>query len=109
MYDLKPSAYHILLALADRDRHGYGIMTDVLEQTGGRLRLWPGALYGTIKGLCDAGLVQEVKPPADAPRDRMHRRFYRLTAPGRAALAEETRRLAGYVNMARMRKVRVRL
>ncbi len=108
MSTLSRAVYHILLALAGEDRHGYGIMADVLEHTDGGLRLWPGVLYGSLKQLADGGLVVEVAPPAGAPRDRMHRRYYRLTRPGRAALADETARLDRIVRTARARRVRLK-
>jgi DNA-binding PadR family transcriptional regulator len=106
--ELTPTTCQILLALADRDLHGYGIMADVLERTDGRIRLWPGILYGSLKRLSDSGLVEEVDPPRDAPRDRMSRRFYRLTATGRKALGREMARLARDVQTARARKITVR-
>jgi DNA-binding PadR family transcriptional regulator len=106
--ELTPTTCQILLALADRDLHGYGIMADVLERTDGRIRLWPGILYGSLKRLSDDGLVEEVGPPRDAPRDRMSRRFYRLTAAGRKALGREMARLARDVQTARARKIAVR-
>ena len=106
--ELNATSCQILLALADRDLHGYGIMADVLERTGGRLRLWPGILYGSLKKLADAGLVEETDAPKDAPRDRMARRFYRLTREGRRALGRELARMARDLETARLRKVSVR-
>jgi DNA-binding PadR family transcriptional regulator len=106
--ELNAASCQILLALADRDLHGYGIMADVLERTDGRMRLWPGILYGSLKKLADAGLVEETDPPRDAPRDRMARRFYRLTRDGRRALGREMARLARDVETARSRKIAVR-
>jgi len=103
MTELKPQWFQILLALADRDLHGYAIMTDVLERTGGRVRLWPGMLYGSLKRLTESGLIREVQAPADAPVDQMERRFYRMTPVGRRALAAETERLAAYVDAAKAR------
>lgn len=101
--ELTPQRFQILLSLADQPRHGYGVMTDVLERTDGRMKLWPGMLYGSLKRLSEAGLVEESDPPDDAPRDRMERRFYRITADGRRALAAETARLAAFVEAARSR------
>lgn len=101
--DLSPQWFQILLSLADQPLHGYGIMTEVLDRTGGRMKLWPGMLYGSLKRLAEAGLVEETDAPGDAPRDRMERRFYRITADGRRALATETARLAAYVEAARSR------
>ena len=101
--ELTPQRFQILLSLADQPRHGYGVMSDVLERTEGRMKLWPGVLYGSLKRLTDAGLVEEIEPPAHAPQDRMARRFYRITEPGRRALGAETARLASYVEAARAR------
>ena len=61
---LPPHWFQILLALADQDRHGLGIMSDVLEQTGGRMKLWPGMLYRNLAKLVEEGLVVEVDAPA---------------------------------------------
>ena len=101
--DLTPQRFQILLSLADQPRHGYGVMSDVLERTEGRLKLWPGVLYGSLKRLTDAGLVEEIAPPADAPQDRMERRFYQITDRASRALRAETARLAAYVEAARAR------
>ena len=101
--EIKPQWFQILLALADRDLHGYAVMTEVLDRTDGRVRLWPGMLYGSLKRLTESGLIKEVAPPADAPADHMARRFYRITTAGTRALAEETQRLAAYVETAKAR------
>jgi DNA-binding PadR family transcriptional regulator len=106
--ELNPTTCQILLALANRDLHGYGIMADVLERTEGRMRLWPGVLYGSLKRLADEALVEEVGPPRDAPRDRMARRFYRLTSAGRKALGREMARLARDLQTARARKIAIK-
>ena len=106
--ELNATACQILLALADRELHGYAIMADVLERTGGRVRLWPGVLYGSLKKLAEAGLLEETDPPKDAPRDRMSRRFYRLTRDGRRALGRELGHMARDLETARLRKITVR-
>jgi DNA-binding PadR family transcriptional regulator len=106
--DLNTASCQILLALAERDLHGYGIMADVLERTAGRTRLWPGALYGSLKRLAEAGFVVEIDPPKSAPRDRMSRRFYRLTAMGRRALGRELAHAARDLETARARNVTVK-
>ena len=106
--DLNPTICQILLALANRDLHGYGIMADVLERTEGRIRLWPGGLYGSLKRLAEGSLVEEVDPPRDAPRDRMTRRFYRLTPSGRKALGTEMARVARDLQTARSRRVAIK-
>ena len=101
--ELTPQRFQILLSLADQPRHGYAIMADVLERTDRRMKLWPGVLYGSLKRLTEAGLVEETSAPDDAPRDRMERRFYRITAEGRRSLQAEAARLAAYVETARSR------
>ena len=102
---LRPQWFQILLSLADRPHHGYAIMTDVLDRTGGRMRLWPGVLYGSLKRLTEAALIEEVDAPDDAPRDRMERRYYRITASGLRALRADTERQAADVATARARGV----
>ena len=91
---------HILLSLAAEDRHGLGIAADVKAFTGGRLVLGPGTLYGTIKRLLDAGMVEDLGSPAD---DDPRRRYYRITAKGRRALEAETEGLASVLGVARRR------
>jgi DNA-binding PadR family transcriptional regulator len=106
--ELNPTSCQILLALAEHDLHGYGIMADVLERTDGRMRLWPGVLYGSLKRLAAEGFVTEIDPPKSAPKDKMARRFYRLTATGRKALGRELARAARDLETARARKVTVK-
>jgi len=98
---LKPHWFHILLTLADRDVHGTAIMEEVLERTDGRIRLWPGKLYGALHEMADAGLIQEVGPPADAPSEGGKRRFYSISRSGRVVLRDEVDRLATLVQVAR--------
>jgi DNA-binding PadR family transcriptional regulator len=102
---LSPQWFQILLALAEQPLYGYAIMADVLARTDGRMKLWPGMLYGSLKRLSEAGLVKETDPPHDAPRDRMERRFYRITKAGRSALRDEAARLSAYVETARARNL----
>jgi DNA-binding PadR family transcriptional regulator len=102
---LKPQWFQILLALADRELHGLGIMKDVLEQTDGQMRLWPARLYGALKQMVEEGLIQETDGPARSGVDSDRRRFYRITAAGRAALAAEARRLKNYVEAADRKNV----
>jgi DNA-binding PadR family transcriptional regulator len=94
---LKPHWLHVMLSLADGDQQGYAIMQEVLERTGGKLRLWPATLYGTLKRLIDADLIAEsaVRPADDDPR----RKYYRLTALGRKVLAAETARIEDLVRI----------
>ncbi len=96
---LKPHWFHVLLSLADQEQHGYGIMQEVLERTSGKVRLWPATLYGTLKRLLDAELIDEssVRPPEDI--DDARRRYYRLTPLGRRVLDAESRRLEDLVRV----------
>jgi DNA-binding PadR family transcriptional regulator len=103
--DLPPHWFQILLALADQDRHGLGIMSDVLDRTGGRMKLWPGMLYRNLSRLAEDGLVVEVDAPAGAESGGGRPRFYRITALGRRACAAEAQRLAGFVQAAREKKL----
>jgi DNA-binding PadR family transcriptional regulator len=100
---LQPATFHILLALADDDRHGYAIMQEVAERTGGALRLSPGTLYRSIQRMLEDGLLIEPRRRPARDDDDERRRYYRITALGRAAARAETRRLAALVSMARAR------
>jgi DNA-binding PadR family transcriptional regulator len=102
---LSPHWFQILLSLADEDRHGLGIMNDVLERTGGQLKLWPGMLYRNLSKLAADGLVVEVEAPADAAIGGGRPRYYRITAAGRRACAAEAGRLASFVEAARKKKL----
>lgn len=99
---LKTNWFHILLCLADGDQHGYGIMQEVLERTGGQVRLWPATLYGSLKRLVDEGLIEPIggRPGDDDER----RRYYRLTADGRRELTGEIARLETLVRAARAKR-----
>ncbi len=99
---MTPAVLHILLSLAAEDRHGLGIAADVKAFTGGRLALGPGTLYGTIKRLLEAGLVEDLGAPS-AGEDDPRRRYYRITGKGRRALENETRGLAAVLGVARRR------
>src|SRR5258708_40370017 len=90
---LKPHWFHVLLSLADREQHGYGIMQEVLDRTGGKVRLWPATLYGTLKRLIDAGLIEESDARPAPELDDARRRYYELTPFGRRVLAAERARL----------------
>jgi len=100
---LTPPVFHILLALADEERHGYGIMQDVARQTGDALQLGPGTLYGCLKRMLAAGLVEESDERPDPALDDERRRYYRMTALGKRAVRAEAQRLAGAVMAARAR------
>jgi DNA-binding PadR family transcriptional regulator len=103
MLPLTPPVFHILLALADEDRHGYGIMQDVARQTDGALQLGPGTLYGCLKRMQSAGLVEEADERRDPELDDERRRYYRMTPLGRRAVRAEAQRLAGAVTVAMSR------
>ena len=98
---LTPVALNILLALADGERHGYGIMLEVRERTGGRVRLGPGTLYGAIKRLKEGGLISEAGQRPDPAADDERRCYYRLTGFGGEVLAAEVARLDDLVRAAR--------
>jgi DNA-binding PadR family transcriptional regulator len=100
---LTPVALNVLLALADGERHGYGIMLEVRERTGGRVRLGPGTLYGAIKRLKEGGVIEESgeRPDPAEGADDERRRYYRLTGFGGEVLAAEVERLDGLVRAAR--------
>lgn len=100
---LPSAAFQILLALAGEDLHGYGIMRQVAEQTGGRMRLGPGTLYGSIQSLLEENLIEELDSREDASHER--RRYYRLTPAGRKLARTEAQRLADLLRVARARKI----
>ncbi len=90
---LSRDTFHILVALADRDRHGYSILQDVAERTGGQVRLSPSTLYSAVKRLLEAGWIEELEERPDPAHDDERRRYYRITKAGRKAAIEEARRL----------------
>lgn len=100
---LTQAVFHILLALASEERHGYGIMQDVAQQTGGALQLGPGTLYGCLKRMAAAGLVEESEERPDPALDDERRRYYRMTELGRRVVRAEAQRLAGAVTVAMAR------
>src|SRR5262245_13936862 len=102
---LPPATFHILLALADEDRHGYAVIQDVAERTGGEVRMSAGTLYRSIQRMLEQGLIVE---PRDRParlEDDERRRYYRITPLGTAVAKAEARRLADLLRMARARGV----
>ncbi len=101
---LKPHWFHVLLSLADREQHGYGIMLEVLERTGGKVRLWPATLYGTLKRLMDEDLIEESDERPAPEADDARRRYYRLTRLGRRVLAAESTRLEDLVRLIRAKR-----
>jgi len=101
---LKPHWFHVLLSLADSEQHGYGIMQEVLDRTNGKVRLWPATLYGTIKRLIDADLIQESASRRTAEDDDARRRYYKLTDLGLRVLAAESARLEDLVRVIRSKR-----
>lgn len=105
---LTPIVFHVLLALADEPRHGYGILTDVDDRTDGVIALRTGTLYVLLQRLSDERLIEQVTPPRGAAPARTPgspRRYYTLTTFGRAVLAAEARRLEAALGDARRRRV----
>jgi DNA-binding PadR family transcriptional regulator len=100
------SEFHILLALADGERHGYGIMQEVEARSAGTVQLGPGTLYGAIKRMLAAGLIEEsARRPVAKNDDQRRRCYYRLTRGGRAVAAEEAQRLAALVRVAQSKRL----
>ena len=98
---LPPATFHILMALAREDRHGYGIIQDVAARTGGELRLSPGTLYRSIQRMQEQGLIVETRERPAPEEDDERRRYYRITPFGHEVARAEARRLAQLVKMAR--------
>ena len=101
---LTPAMFHVLVALADDDRHGYAIIKDVAARTNGEVELGTGTLYGMLKRLLDEGLAVEGRRRPAASDDDERRRYYRLTDFGRRVVAAETKRLEAMVHAARATK-----
>jgi DNA-binding PadR family transcriptional regulator len=101
---LKPNWFHILLSLAVGEQHGYGIMQEVLQRTNGQVRLWPATLYGSIKRLIEAGLIEGSDERPAPELDDARRRYYRLTALGRSVLDAECERLQELVRTIRAKQ-----
>ena len=102
---LNHADYHILLALADGERHGYGIMSDVEEISGGATRFGPGTLYTSIKRLLTSGLIEESEKRPDPKLDDERRRYYRLSGLGRKVLSAESERLSTLLRYARSHRI----
>jgi DNA-binding PadR family transcriptional regulator len=102
--DLLPlpvATFHILVAVADQDRHGYAIMQDIAARTNGALKLSPGTLYGSIRRLLEEGLIVELGDRQRPDQDDERRRYYRITAFGRAVAQAESARLATLLRQAK--------
>lgn len=101
---LKPQWFHIMLSLAGGEQHGYGIMQEVLNRTTGKVRLWPATLYGSIKRLVEAELIEESDERPAPEEDDARRRYYRLTPLGKRVLDAECDRLQELVRAIRVKQ-----
>jgi DNA-binding PadR family transcriptional regulator len=104
---LTPPVFHILLALVGEERHGYGIMQDVARQTDGALQLGPGTLYGCLKRMLAAGLIEESDERPDPALDDERRRYYRLKPLGERAARAEAQRIATALAAAKSKRILV--
>ena len=98
---LPTAVFHILIALADQDRHGYSIMQDVFARTGGAVQLSAGTLYSSIRRMLEQGLIQELSESPDPSSTDERRRYYRLARFGRRVAAAEVARLTSLLQQAR--------
>jgi DNA-binding PadR family transcriptional regulator len=104
---LKAHWFRIMLSLAGEEQHGYGIMQEVLNRTTGKVRLWPATLYGSIKRLIEAELIEESDERPAPELDDARRRYYRLTPLGKRVLDAECERLQELVRTIRVKQAAV--
>jgi DNA-binding PadR family transcriptional regulator len=102
---LTPAVFNILLALADGEKHGYGIMLEVETNTHGQITMGPGTLYGSIKRMLKASLIEESDARPDPKVDDQRRKYYQLTGLGQRTLRLEAERLASQVQVARAKNL----
>jgi DNA-binding PadR family transcriptional regulator len=102
---LTPAVFHILLALADGEKHGYSIMQEVARITDGKIQMGPGTLYGTIKRMLEARLIEEIDERPDPTMDDERRRYYRLTPFGERVTQAEISRLTMLLNVAQSKRL----
>ena len=102
---LTPTVFNILLALADGEKHGYGMMLEIEANTDGQMLMGPGTLYGSIKRMLKAGLIEDSDERPDPKMDDQRRRYYRLTGLGRRTLQLEAERLVEQVSVARAKNL----
>ena len=102
---LTPAVFHILLALADGEKHGYAIMSDVENNTNGRVKMGPGTLYGSIKRMLGTGLIEESDERPDPAMDDQRRRYYKLTGLGAKVARAETRRMTELLALAEAKDI----
>ena len=105
MLPLTPAVFHILLALADGEKHGYGIMQEVAQITYGKVKMGPGTLYGTIKRMIEMRLIEESDERPDPAMDDERRRYYRLTSFGEKVAEAEAARMATLLRAARSKRI----
>jgi DNA-binding PadR family transcriptional regulator len=105
MLPLTPAVFHILLALVDGEKHGYGIMKEVTQRTEGGMRMGPGTLYGSIGRMLENGLIEASDERPDPEMDDERRRYYRLTEFGMRVTRAESHRLAQLLQIARAKHV----
>jgi DNA-binding PadR family transcriptional regulator len=98
---LPPATFHILVALADEDLHGYAVIKDVAARTGGALKLSAGTLYRSVERMVEQGLIRETSSRPARDLDDERRRYYRITPFGREVAIAESRRLAQMLDLAR--------
>ena len=101
---LRTNWFHVLLSLADREQHGYGIMQEVLERTDNKVRLWPATLYGSLRRLMEEDLIEECDRRPAGVSDDLRRRYYRLSPLGRRVLTAEIARLEDLLKAARAKR-----
>ena len=102
---LTPTVFHMLLAIADGEKHGYGIMQAVEVETRGQMRIRIGSLYGSIKRMIDAGLIEETSERPDPELDDERRRYYGLTGLSRRVLTAEAARLARALAIVKQKRI----
>jgi DNA-binding PadR family transcriptional regulator len=105
MLPLTPAVFHILLALADGERHGYGIKQEIAARTDGAISIGPGTLYGAIKRLLAQGMIEEADERPDPDLGDERRRYYRLTDFGHRVTQAEAERLAQLVRQAQAKQL----
>lgn len=102
---LTPTVFHMLLALADGEKHGYGIMRSVSEETQGRMQIKTGSLYGSLQRMIEAKFIEETDERPDPELDDERRRYYGLTDFGRRVLTAEAARIEQATSVIRMKRV----
>ncbi|MBZ5580125.1 MAG: PadR family transcriptional regulator [Acidobacteriia bacterium] len=100
---LSPAVFHILLSLGEGERHGYALKREISLRTGGRLKIGPGVLYGSINKMLELGLIEESDDRPDPHLDDERRRYYRITAYGRKVAQSEAARMRDLVKLAAVR------